>query len=210
MQVEGYLADNVPVNLSDADNRFGEIVEASVERLVAHCHQLYDAPALGTLVKTSGSSPIYGIVSGIDTASLDPTRRVLARGSDVESETQIYQENPQLERLLRTTVTITVVGYNEQMEFHRYLPPLPPRIHTFVYVCTAVEVENFTSNSDFLLVLVKQSLPISDEVLAACLRQAAPAHDKPNDFLIQASRFLASIIGSDTVRLNSILRRLPL
>ena len=190
--------------------RFGEVIEASVERLVAQCHRLYDAPPLGALVRAGEPDAVYGVVSGVATASLDPTRRVVARGAEAESQEQVYREHPQLERLLRTDVTLAVVGHADGSGLRHYLPPRPPPIHTFLYACTPEEVRRFTEQTDFLALLAGAREPTGDEVLAACLREAAAAHDQPRDFLVRAGRAVATILGSDTGRLSTILRHLPL
>jgi hypothetical protein len=207
------VADNVPrMETTNAATRFGEVVEASVERLMGQCHRLYEAPALGTLVRAGDD--IYGIVSGIATTALDPTRRVIARGADAETEADVYVEHPQLERLLRTDVAITVVGHGEGGGTHQYLPSFPPRIHTFLYTCAADEVRAFMSEGaaarlDFVGLLVGWQ-PTGDDVLAAVLRQAAQAFDAPRDFLLAASRAVASLMANDTARINAVLRRLPM
>jgi len=190
--------------------RFGEVVEASVERLVAQCHRLYGAPLLGTLVRTDGGSVIYAVVAGVATASLDPTRPVVARGANAESEAEVLREHPQLERLLRTTVTLSVVGHAKDGEVHQYLPPLPPHIHAFVYVCTPEEVREFNQRQDFVALLAEARTPSADDVMAAVLRQAAVAYDQPREFLVRAGREVASLLGQDTPRLTALLRRLPL
>ena len=190
--------------------RFGEVVEGSVERLLAQCHRLYDAPVLGTLVRAGES--VYAAVEGVETVALDPTRPIVARGADAASESEVYAEHPQLERLLRTQVTLAVVGHREGDEVHQYLPPLPPRIHTFLYACPPEEVRAFFAGGrlDFASLLIRRGLPTGDDVLAAVLRQAAPAFDAPRDFLLSASRGVAALLAGDTARLNAILRRLPL
>ena len=72
----------------DLTARFGEVVEASVERLIGQCHQLYEAPPLGALVRAGDG--VFGVVSGIATSALDPSRRVIARGHDAASEAEVY------------------------------------------------------------------------------------------------------------------------
>ena len=201
-------ADNAGVTLPITPTRFGEVVEASIERLVGQCHRLYDAPALGTLVRAGEG--VYAAVQDVTTAALDPTRRVIARGADAEREADVYAEHPQLELLLRTEVTLTVVGHREAGEVRQYLPPLPPRIHTFLYVCPADEVRSFVRGLDFVTLLLDAGRGVGDEVLAAVLRRAASAFDAPRDFLLGASRAVAVQLVGDTARLNAVLRRLPL
>ena len=190
--------------------RFGEVVEASVERLLGQCHRLYDAPVLGTLVRAGES--VYAVVEGVETVGLDPTRPIVARGAEAGSEAEVYAEHPQLERLLRTQVTLSVVGHLEGPDVRQYLPPLPPRIHTFLHVCPPEEVRGFFGGGrpDFASLLIRRGLPAGDDVLAAVLRQASAAFDVPGDFLLAASRGVASLLAGDTARLNAIVRRLPL
>ena len=223
--------------IDDAATRFGEVVEASVETLIGQCHRLYEAPPLGTLVRAGDD--VYGIVSGIVTSALDPTRRVIARGADAATEAEVYAAHPQLERLLRTDVTIAVVGHRPPPDdaprrndgpFAQYLPPLPPRIHTFLYACGAAEARAFLGfdggsldggsldgkrgdaasvRLDFVSLLIGGG-PAHDDVLAAALRRASLAFDAPAEFLLAASRAVAVLLANDTARLNTILRRLPL
>ncbi len=188
--------------------RFGEVVEASLERLVGQCHRLYDAPPLGRLVRAGDT--VYGVVQDVATTALDPTRRVIARGADAASEDEIYREHPQLERLLRTDVALAVVGHREGGEVCQYLPPLPPRIHTFLHLCPPEEIRAFMTKFDFLPLLVRVGQPGADDLVAAVLRQASMAFDAPHDFLISGGRALAALLSRDTVRLNAVLRRLPL
>lgn len=190
--------------------RFGEVVEASIERLLGQCHELYGAPVLGTLVRAGES--VYAVVEGVETVALDPTRPIVARGAGAASEAEVYAEHPQLERLLRTQVSLSVIGHREGQDVRQYLPPLPPRIHTFLHVCPAEEVRDFFADGrpDFASLLIRRGAPAGDDVLAAVLRQASAAFDAPGDFLLTASRGVASLLAGDTARLNAIVRRLPL
>ena len=179
-----------------------------MDGLIGQCHRLYEAPALGTLVRAGDD--VYAAVSGVATSSLDPTRRVIARGADAATEDDVYAEHPQLGRLLRTDVTLAVLGYREAGEARQDLPPLPPRIHTFLCACPPDEVRWFMERLDFVPLLVHNGFPAGDDVLAAVLRQASTAFDLPNDFLMRAAKAVAVQLSADTARLNSVLRRLPL
>ena len=206
------LHDNPPVTSETTANKFGEVVETSVESLIGQCHRLYEAPPLGTLVRAG--SDIFAVVSGIATLALDPSRRVIARGSDAATEADIYAANPQLERLLRTDITLTVVGHcTSGAPVHQYLPPQPPRIHTFLYACDPQEVRSFFGDGglqfDFMSLLLA-SFANTDDVIAASLREAAVAFEDSRAFLIEASKAVAVLLTGDTMRLNTIVRRLPI
>ncbi|MXW30626.1 MAG: hypothetical protein F4Z88_07875 [Chloroflexi bacterium] len=197
-----------PMTADPGATKFGEVVEASVDSVTGQCHTLYGAPPLGTLVRVGAS--LFAVVDGVSTAALDPGRRVIARGAGLESESDVYAENPQLERLLRTDVTLTMVGHEEGGRYFQHLPPLPPRIHTFLYACSGAEVRGFMERSDWTALVLASALPTADDVLAAALREAAPNFDDPRAFLMQTCRAIASQLPTDAARLAAIMRRLPL
>ena len=85
--------------MPEKSNRVGEVIEASTTQFTSQCYELYEMPPLGSLVRTGD---IYGVVAHAATKGLEPGRRPIARGRDEESEAAIYQENPQLARLLRS------------------------------------------------------------------------------------------------------------
>ena len=194
----------------DKAQRVAEVIEASSAEFVAQCYQLEQAPPLGSLVKTKDIlCEIYGIVYNVETHSLDPGRRVVARGEGMETEEEIYRANPQLAKLLATDFKALVVGHRQGNGLYHYLPPKPAPIHGFVYVCQLEEVELFVQSLDFLSLLVDARLSISvDEVIAACLRYASRAYPDSEAFLIKAGREMARLLSGDTQRLNSVLKRL--
>jgi hypothetical protein len=71
-------------------------------------------------------------------------------------------------------------------------------------------VRHFTERLEFLSLLTSLRTPTSDDVLAAVLRQASTAHERPSEFLVRAGRAVASLLGGDMPRLNAVLQRLPL
>lgn len=191
-------------------SKIAEVIEASSAEFTAQCYKLDQAPPLGSLVKTQDKSgEIYGVVYNVETHSLEPGRRVVARGQNLEAEEEIFTANPQLSRLLTTDIKVLVVGHVEGKNWHHYLPPKPASIHSFVYTCQFEEIRAFTQSLDFLSLLVsaKISVPV-DEVVGACLRYASQTHRDPNAFLVRAGKELACIMSSDINRLNSFLKRL--
>lgn len=191
--------------------KIGEIIESSTGQFVAECYELHSPPPLGSLVKTSdGDVEIYGVVSNATTESVDPGRRPIARGKEEATEEDIYRQHPQLAKLLRTTFDTLVVGHSkgEGTSPLHYLPPRPPRVHSFVYLCKNDEVKRFTQSLDFLALLLNAKTYSVDEIVSACLRQASCAHDDKRAFLIKAGKELAILLSAELNRLNAILRRI--
>ena len=188
------------------ERRVGEVVESTSTSFVAQCYQLEGAPALGGLVRTD-SPDIYGVVGVVTTEPLDSARPVLARGEDAGSEEDVIRDNPQLARLLTSRFQVFIAGHVEDGITHQYLPPRPPKVHSFVYACDREEVALFTGHLDLLRLLLNSGANHSDEIVGACIRQAASSHDHPAEFLAHAGRTLAGELSADVARLNSILRR---
>ncbi len=154
---------------------------------------------------------VYALVYGANTTSLEPNRRPSALG--FEDEDEMRRQQPQIFELLRTEFSGLLVAYSEGMDspLRRHLPPRPPRIHSRVYPCTAEETRALSADLSFLRGVLLPSggalagVP-SDELAAACLRQARAAHPDDPEFLLRAGRTLATILASDYERLQAILR----
>ncbi len=208
----GTLGDIAP-NPASADvggARFGEVVEAAIDKVVVQAHRLYGAPPMGTLVRLGNAlGAVYAVVAGVATTALDPTRRVIARGAEAASEEDVYREHPQIERLLRTDAELATVGFDDAGALRHYLPPLPPRIHAFAYLCAPDEVRRFAASLDFVGLLAARSDPASDDVLAAALRQAAACFDDRRAFLVRAGKAAAAHSPGDAARVAAIVRRIP-
>jgi hypothetical protein len=191
------------------DNKVAEVIEASTTSFTAQCYELYQSPALGSLVKTKDQSvELYGIVCNASTTSLEPGRKPIARGKDEATEEDIYKANPQLTKLLRSEFSALVVGHKGGAQLYHYLPPNPARIHAFVYACTPEEVKEFSRSLDFLNILVSSQLPVPvEELVSATLRQMAPAQPDPRAFLVAAGKELAVLL-TDFNQLKAILGRL--
>ncbi len=191
--------------------RIGEVIRASSQGLTAESYELHSPPPLGSLVRTSdGEIEIYGVVGNAATEGTDSSRRPVARGRDEPDEESIYRENPQLTKLLRTTFDVLVVGHSESGDIRHYLPPRPPRVHSFVHICEQDEVRRFTGSLDFLPTLLSVRDGPGDEVVSACLRQASAAHEDRRGFLVWAGKELSLLLSGDLNRLNVILRRIRL
>ena len=189
--------------------RIGEVIESDTNEFITQCYELYGAPSLGTLVKAGETEPVYGVVSYSHTSGLDPTRRPIARGEGLASEDLVYDENPQLNRLLTTNFKTTIVGFKFSSQITTYLPPRPPRIHSFVSQCENTEILTFAKSLDFMSSILGANLPQSDDVAAAFIRYACQALPEEIELRVESAKRLASLLGNDTRRLEGILRRIP-
>jgi len=185
--------------------RIGEVVEAASTSFVAQCYKLYDAPPLGSFVR-AGSPTVYGVVCRITTEPLDTARPVLARGEWANTEEDVFRDNPQLARLFTTRFQALIAGHTVDGGCKQYLPPFPPAVHSFAHLCSPDEVAHFSSQLDFLSLVLNSGLPAADEVAGACLRQAASARPDGPAFLSSAGKALAAQMASDVPRLSAILR----
>ena len=194
--------------MPEPNSRIGEVVEASTAGFITQCYRLYEAPLLGSLVRSGDDTPIYGIIHEVATRSMDPARHPIPRGQDQDTEEAVYLSNPQLSRLLLTEFRSVVVGHQSDGGLRRYVAPLPPRIHSFVYRCPDDELQTFSSSLEFLPALLAAPIGAPDDVIASFLRQASASHPEPERFLVEAGKKLAVHLGGELQRLNNVLRRL--
>jgi len=196
--------------MNSENTRIGEVVEASTTAFVAQSYELWELPALGSLVKTeSGALELYGVVCEAATQGLEPGRRAIARGRDASSESDIFQTNPQLTRLLKSEFTALVIGFKDEISCRRYLPPHPARLHAFVRACTPTEVREFSAKLDFLGCILRSETDIPvEELAAAALREMAAVQSNRESFLNQAGRELARLLSKDYGQLKAILEKI--
>ena len=187
--------------------RVGEVIEANSASFVARCYRLYTAPPLGHLVR-AGSPAIFGVVCRIATEPLDPSRPVLARGEGMATEEEVYRDNPQIARLLTSRFDALIVGHQTDQGHQQHLPPLPPRVHSFVYACADQEIIHFSDCLDFLHLLVCAGPTVTEEVIGACIDGIVAAHPNREEFKMQVGKALATELAADLPKLNAILRRI--
>ena len=190
-------------------SRIGEVIETNTTVFVAQCYTLHSSPPFGSLVYTfDGDTAVFGVVSSSSTESTDPGRRIIARGMEANDFEDIYRDNPQIPKLLRTIFNAFIIGHKREADYFPYLPACPPRIHSFVYQSDQDQIKQSTQSLDFLSYLLNSTFPAGDEIVCAFLRQAAAAHDDRQEFLVTSGKQLALLLNSDLTRLNAILRRI--
>jgi hypothetical protein len=189
----------------------GEILESSTTEYVVGCHQLFQAPAFGSLLRARTREPerwVYGLVYNVVTGSEPPGGSAVVLGRGEVRDERIYEEHPELQEMMRTRLSALVVGFSQGEELHQYLPPQPPPLHYSVYPCDDAQVVAFTQQMGYIrTVLAAKTLP-ADELLAASIRLASAAGGESTDFRLRAGREMARLLTEDYDRLAAILRRI--
>ncbi len=187
-----------------------EIVESSTTEFLAQACELDSAPPFGAFVEVASEDgpTVYGVVALVQTAGIDPGSRAIMRGHGDVRDERIYQENPDLPLVLRTTFRALVVGFSDGHGVLQFLPPRPPRLHYSVSVCAPETVRAFAAAGlDYLGAMLNASDVPADELLAANLRYTSAQHADSGEFLQLAGRELAQLLRADYARLTGILRR---
>jgi hypothetical protein len=195
---------------SELSGASGEVIESSTTEFLAQAQELDGAPPFGAFVQvaTDDGLTILGVVAHVQTSGIDPGARAIMRGHDDVRDDLIYQENPDLPLVLRTTYRALVVGFAEGGSIFQFLPPRPARLHYSVTPCSAAAVRTFTdAGLDYLGALLAGAEVPVDELLAANVRLTASQRGEPQAFLQSAGRELAQLLHADYGRLTAILRR---
>lgn len=184
--------------------RVGEVTASQTQRVVAQCYRAHAAPPLGSLVRI-GSPPVYAVVLEIRHEPLDPTRPLVPRGADLETEDELYATNPQLNAILTTRFTAAIVGYRDGSGIRAGLPSLPPHLHSFVFICDDADLAVFGSDYAWLRLLLEERSPASDTAIANLLRQTASTRTDARRYLLGAGKALAAELSGDPHRMRALL-----
>ncbi|GIX45830.1 MAG: hypothetical protein KatS3mg131_0041 [Candidatus Tectimicrobiota bacterium] len=187
------------------DEEVGEVIGSSNTEFIAESTLLHQSPPFGSFIKVKAREPIYGVVFNAYTHSLEPNRLAIAYH---RSEQELRDEQPQIFELLKTKFEAVIIGYESNGSIRHYLPPQPPRLHSFVYVCHPMEVRRLTARFWFLRFLLSVEKAPRDELIAAAIRAAYAVRQGERSFLVQAGKALVKLIGDDYEMLASILHRI--
>ena len=201
------LAVILSMTMPHAPQRVGEVISSHTERVEVQCYELHSPPPLGALLRI-GSPPVYAIVREIWNEPVDPSRPLTTRGSDLETEAEVYANNPQLASVLTTRFSAAVVGYGGGTGIQYGVPPTPPNLHAFVFCCDDSEVASFVVQVRFLRLLTADRTLTSDLAITAFLRRSAETVNDKRAFLVRAGRTLAAEMIGDGPRLHTILREI--
>jgi hypothetical protein len=189
------------------DKLVGRVLRASTIGYACgtRSHEM-DSPAFGSFVLTryGVEVEVIGLIYAIHVDD-DPLVRQLIMANNMNMATlRDQREN----RMVPVEISVVNIGYRINGESFHNLPPRPPMSLDPVYLCGDDCIRDFTQKFDFFRLVLNTSEVPSEELLAAALKYAAGARPQRDqrDFLIQAGRRLAQILGYDLPRLNHLLR----
>jgi hypothetical protein len=187
------------------EEEIGEIIGSSNTEFIAESTLLHNSPPFGTFIKVKSRETIYAVVFNAYTHSLEPHRLAIAYH---RSEQELRDEQPQIFELLKTKFEAVIIGYDNDGVIRHHLPPQPPRLHSFVYVCQPLEVRRLTAHFRFFRFLMGVEKAPRDELIAGAIRAAHAVREGERSFLVQAGKELVRLIGDDYEMLSSILQRI--
>ena len=185
-----------------------EVIESSTTTFTAQTRELHGGPPFGAFVKVSSSVMIMAMIYEISTGSTELNRHPVAYG---KTEAELKLEQPQIFELLRTEIKARIVGYYDESGMKQLIPPQPPNLHSFVYVCTPEEVQEFTRKFDYFRTLAGIWGTLADELMIAAIQQTCRVRGASARYcLIQTGKELAHLLRDDYDRLESIFRRVTI
>ncbi|OFW33999.1 MAG: hypothetical protein A2074_06250 [Candidatus Aquicultor primus] len=186
--------------------RIGEIIQVSTTRFLAQSDDLSVLPHFGSFMKTqSQGMNIYGLVFNVYETSIDPNRRAMAFGIERD---ELLRCQPQIAEFLKVEFEAAVIGFADAGYIRAYLPPFPPRIHSFVYPCDSREVIDLTEDLEFIRsVNALPGLPV-EELAAASIRLAYAERGNDSAFLTRAGQEIAQLLKDEYEKARSIIRRI--
>jgi hypothetical protein len=196
----------------------GEVLTSSITGLIAECWsgsegefelRSTNAPKFGSFLRIDATEAdntnIFAVVYDVVTGPQDSMHKPHALRLTRE---QLRMEQPQIFALLKTEIHATIIGYEYRSTYRPGLPPRPPQVHEFVYTAEPKEIKAITEDLDFVRLLARVTSVPTDELIAACIREAYYARKSDYDFLVRAGQTLAQTFREDYDRLSAMLRKI--
>lgn len=184
------------------------VVSASVRAFDgAYARYTSEPFSLGQMLAVrEGRYLTFGVVTGSESGPDDPSRPLVPRGDPGQSASDVMAGNPEIQMLLRTTLSVAICGHIDREIARPVLPPMPPPLLAEVHAADDDEKVRVAGDGRFLVPLVANAAA-DDAVLAAAIRDVARAAGSGGrPFLVAAGKELARLLKAEPSRLTSILR----
>lgn len=187
---------------------FAEVIESKLTHVTAQCWQWDTMPTFGSLVAIPGNTfTLIGIVSSIETGSMDPMRYPFPYQ---KTEEELKREHPQIFDFLKTIFTVTLIGYQSDAGACLYAtPPVPSKIHSFVYPLETENFQAFFAKSDFLPLLfaAPETPHLVDELFLALMNELAQQGMLTPERFEEYYHTFSLLTGNDYRRLKLLMQR---
>ncbi|MFN8575718.1 MAG: hypothetical protein U0354_02560 [Candidatus Sericytochromatia bacterium] len=195
--------------------KVGEIISSNTNSFIAQCIKedssvltLPQAPYFGSFVIARGEEigfDIIAVVYEISSGSIDSVHRPTAMNL---TRAELRHQQPQIFDLLKTDFSAITIGYIKDDKIYQSVPPHPPQIHDFVYLCDSNLVKKITEKLDYIRTLLNSGSNLCEDIIEANLKYAYQSRGADRSFLINAGRELSNLLKDNYDRLSAILRRL--
>jgi hypothetical protein len=191
------------------EHEIGRVLRAGTRELVVGCRVARpDTPALGSLIRApvGPDQQAYALIHEIRIDD-DGLVRQLVSAEHITDEVMLDNRE---RRIVPVEMSAAVVGSAARDEIRHHLPGRPPMSLDPVYLCSAAEVQRFTSLGRFGYfrhLLHAPEVPLG-ELLAAHVGQAAATHPEPAAWTSAAVGEIVSLLRDDHALLASVLAAL--
>ncbi|MFA5074587.1 MAG: HAS-barrel domain-containing protein [Candidatus Babeliales bacterium] len=187
---------------------FAEVIDSNISSFLAQSWEWNFFPEFGSLLQVdTKEQTIFGIVTQIQTGSMDPMRYPFAYK---KTEEELRAEQPQIFEFLKTTFKVQITGYLKENKIFYALPSKPCQIHAFISkIDTQTEI-SFFKNANFMYLLFSFSNQIDnlDEILIAILNHLKNKNILDNEKFDCFCKTFSFLTGNDYRRLKLFLKRI--
>lgn len=196
------------------NSALAEVLTSSIVGLTAETlrsGKVVDKPRFGSFIKVESPEnklDIFAVVLDVVTNPPDSVHRPAALGLSRE---RLREEQPHIFSLLKTEIKALIIGFAEEGKIYQHLPPQPPEVHDFVYRADDKAICALSAEFDFLRLLATTTIVPVDEIISACIREAARVRKNEKEkeaYLLEAGRAVSQLFRSDYERMVAIVRKL--
>ena len=194
------------------DNKIiGEIIEVSSRSAIAQSYELYDCPPIGSVVRCGDDSEdIYGVITNIETRSIDPGRRPNPKGPGFAEVNELYKSNPEITHLMKTEFNIVFLGYKHENTTTISIPPTPPRIFSFISTLPEGEMTNIFSDEGLVKFIVNSNMELKDDVIIMIISKYLNSKKTKTEEIGSFTSQLVGALPDQITRITNIIQNLNL
>ena len=174
---------------------FAEVIESSLDHYTAQCWEWKQFPTFGSLVSIQDKElQVLGLVTGIQTGSMDPSRTPFAYQ---KTEEELEREQPQIFAFLKTTFTVQACGYIPASLFHGLQPHPSTSSGRAMQLSAPGELGDMDAADSLLLSLSKDASEGGRRANKQIIFAVPPNPPKIHAFISEASTDIATQFFAD-------------